>query len=231
MVFIWILLTLLSIMKINKMKSSHFVISMFLLLSCGDKKETVSQAQSAKKVEKINSKNFHSDNNETLKNWLDYYKTFDPDFNLDNFEFESESSFGKTAGNIYGIYDKEFNNLYSDFLIYSPDRKKYIDIDSNHWILDEDGNPGFEVDQEINLVDIPYKKIEKIKFYGSSNWVEDAYWKDDHTIVLLENSDDQKPAITQMDVNSQKSMSYKYKSPLKNISEYSMQRILAKLKK
>lgn len=204
---------------------------MFLLLSCSDKKETVNQLHSAKKFERIDSKNFQPDNNKTLKYWADYYKALDPDFNLENFEFVSESSFDKTAGNIYGSYDKEFDKLYSDFLIYSPDRKKYIDIDSNHWILDEDRNPGFEVDQEINLIDIANKKIERIKFYGSSNWVEDAYWKDDHTIVLLENSDDQKPAITQMDVNSRKSMSYKYKNPLKNISEYSKQRIIAKLKK
>ncbi|MCD9855911.1 hypothetical protein LUD75_14390 [Epilithonimonas sp. JDS] len=215
-----------------KAKKTIFLLTLFsFLISCTDHKKTVLQNQSGKRKDSVRVQKFHSDNNETLNNWVDYYKKIDPDFNLDNFEFESENSFDKIAGNIYGIYDKEFDKLYSDFLIYSPNRQKYIDIDSYHWSLDDEGKPGFEVDQEINLVDISNKKIEKIAFYGSSNWVEDAYWKDDQTIVLLENSYEQRPAIREMNFNSMKSRTFKYQDSLKTISEYSKERIMAKLRK
>jgi len=215
-----------------KAKKTIFLLTLFsFLISCTDHKKTVLQNQSGKREDSVRVQKFHSDNNKTLNNWVDYYKTLDPDFNLDSFEFESENSFDKTAGNICGIYDKEFDKLYSDFLIYSPNRKKYIDIDSYHWSLDDVGELGFEVDQEINLIDISNKKIEKIAFYGSSNWVEDAYWKDDHTIVLLENSAEQTPAITEMDFETMKSQTYKYHRSLKTVSEYYKERIMAKLKK
>lgn len=217
---------------IYKMKKIIFLLTLFsFLIFCSDEKKNVPQNQSETRKDSVKIQKFQSDDNETLKNWLDYYKKIDPKFGLEKFDFVSENAFDKTAGNIYGIYDKEFDKLYSDFLIYSPNREKYIDFDSYHWSLDDEGEPGFEVDQEINLVEIPNKKIEKIDFYGSQNWVEDAYWKDDHTIVLLGNSYEQRPTITEMNFVSMKSQSFKYQDYLKKVSEHSKERIMAKFRK
>jgi hypothetical protein len=173
---------------------------------------------------------FLNDKNPTLKNWLGYYKDLDSTFSEDKFYFESENVINIFEGHIYGLYDKNFDKIYANFLVYDEKGNKYLDFDSYQWNV-EDGKIHFEVDQEINLVNIPEKTVKRIGFFGSSSWVEDAYWKNDNICVLLENSQDRKPIISELNLKTNKIKIFKYDVNLKFDSHYSEVRILKILKK
>ena len=202
----------------------------FLLFSCNKKEE---ETKTVQKTEKEFIEDSFSDiKNETLENWIAYYKTnVDSTFTIEKFKLTNKSEFSKSQGNIFGIFDKEFNEIYTDFLIYSPNKQNYVDIDSYQWYLDEENKTEvlFEIDQEINLVNIPTKKIERIGFRGSQGWIEDAYWKNDSIIVLLETTVDKIPIITEMNLHSNESLTFTYQDTLKEVSDFSKKRIVGKL--
>lgn len=219
------------------MKPNRILISfsLLILLSCNSKSpELKIQTENPTiKEQKTVTNFFKYSQNETLENWITYYQTnIDSNFKIDRFEQTYKSEFDKLQGNIYGIFDKEFDKTYTDFLIYSPNKQNYIDIDSYQWSLSEEDSDEllFEVDQEINLVNIPTKKVERIGFRGSTGWVEDVYWKNDSIIVLLEITTNRVPIITQMNLYSGESLSFTYQDTLKEMSNYSNKRILKKLK-
>ncbi|MDR2206858.1 MAG: hypothetical protein LBE36_11970 [Flavobacteriaceae bacterium] len=166
-----------------------------------------------------------TNSNDVLKEWFAYYQSQEDKFSLDNFIFNEENTINEIRGNICGIFDDCFDNRFVDFLVYSPDKKRYIDFDSYSIILDENNVADFEIDQEINVVDIEKKTITRIVFYGSSQWVEDAFWENDSTIILLENSPEQILSIEIYDLNTKRMKKYKYKKSLDFTSDYSIQRL------
>jgi len=214
-------------------RNKIFILLTFLILiSCNNKaSDSKNKTEDFIVKETKTPKNFfQSSENATLEKWIEYYKTsIDSDFTIDKFEKISKNKLSKIQGNIYGIFDKEFDTTYTDFLIYSPNKQNYVDIDSYQWILDKENEILFDVDQEINLVNIPNKNIERIAFRGPMGWVEDAYWKNDSTVVLLETTTDKVPIITQVNIYSNESITFVYQDTLKKISKYSNERIFGKL--
>jgi len=164
-----------------------------------------------------------------LNEWVSYYKATDVSFSLNNFKKKETVALSFEKGDVFGIYDNEFDTVYKAFLVYSDKGDKYIDFDSYSWSLDENGEFGAEPDQAINLVDIAKKKIQRIGFRGPSQWVEEAFWKNENTVILLENTTENQPVITEIDFQKKKITFYKYKGNVKGKSDYSQQRINKKL--
>lgn len=206
------------------------ILSSYLLFSCTDRKKQIEVENQSTFKKDVEVSSFQKS---TLHNWEKYYQTeIDSLFSLEHFVYESKSDISKMEGTIYGIFDEQFNPIYTDFLIYSPDRKKYIDIDSYQWSVDKLTNKlMFDVDQEINLVDIPNEKVWRIGFLGPSYWVEDAFWQSDSIVMLLQNSYDQVPFIHKINIETGKQTTFVYKDTLRKKSDYVIQRIQKILKR
>src|SRR5690554_7486346 len=71
----------------------------------------------------------------------------------------------------------------------------YLDIDSYNWSVDNEGVAQFEADQEINLVDLKEKTVNRVAFFGPSHRIDDAFWVSDSIFVLLETGSDNRPGI------------------------------------
>src|SRR5690606_6207670 len=163
-----------------KTKKIFIFLTILISVACNNKSSEIEKEENFKIEKESYKTSFKTTTNTTLENWLAYYKNnIDSTFTINKFNLTNESEFSKIQGNVFGIFDKEFDEIYTDFLIYSPNKQNYVDIDSYQWSLDEENKSEllFEIDQEINLINIPNKKIERIGFRGSMGWVEDAYWK------------------------------------------------------
>ena len=183
------------------------------LISCSEKKE--------KKTNDTNTNNFESKQlhfdlktNEILKDWFDYYKSENSTFSLSDFKFERTDTLHFIKGNVLGLFDKNFDKTYTNFLVFSADKNKYIDFDSYYWTLDDEKKPLFDIDQEINLVDIKQQTVTRIGFRSSTTWVENAFWENDSTIMLLENNTENCPRITKIELKKSKSETFKYKDSM-----------------
>ena len=168
------------------------------------------------------------DSNETLQTWLNYYKSFDNDFSLDNFIFESEKIIDEIPGTIYGIFDEHFDQRFAVFLSFSPNKRKYIDLDTYGMSLDEDNKADFEIDQGVNIVDIEEKTIARIFFLGTRERVEDAFWRNDSSLVFLMTQRDYFPIIATFDLNTKEMKYYEYHSILDFNSDYYYERLRKK---
>jgi hypothetical protein len=214
------------------MKNRKYIyIILILIVSCNDsnKKETENtvEQQTELNVNKV-SLDLEKNSNLKLSEWIDYYQSLEPNFSLENFEFKSKDSLNIIQGNVFGNYDTNFDPIYSDFLIYRNDKEKYIDFDSYNWSIDENKEILFSPDQEINVVDIKNKTVDRIAFRGPSQWVENAYWESDSMIVLLENNYEKQPIITELNLKSKTVKSFKYRDTLNFDSEYSKLRFKEK---
>ena len=187
-----------------------------------------STIETIKLVLKPEKLNFDKTSNIILNNWVDYYKSLEPSFSLDNFFIEKVDTLNFIQGNVFGNFDKEFNKIYTDFIVFSPNQKQYIDFDSYHWSIDEANTPIFSPDQEINLIDVKNQTVKRIGFNGPSQWVENVFWKDDTTVILLENSNERILRISEINVINQKIKIFKYKSIITIKSDYSEQRLVKK---
>ena len=157
--------------------------------------------------------------------WVDYYTQNNSSFSMDNFNIDETFKIVRNETNITPIWSEEFQPVYKQFLAFNADSTQYIDIDSYKWGFDEQGELMIGPDQEIVLVNIPDKKVERILFYGPSFWVEEAYFKNDSIVVLLENSTDKIPAYQEINLNQNTSDYYIYNEPLEFESEYLKNRI------
>lgn len=170
-----------------------------LLLGCNNSKEKETEALPEEDpdlvVVEANILALDPANHLALQDWISYYKALQRNFSIDDFMYEDTYPLEVMEGSVPGSFDREFDIRYSDFLVYNSDSTRYIDFDSYHWSLDANNQPLFSPDQEINVVNIPKKTVTRIGFRGPSYWVEDAFWKNDSVIVLLENSYEQKPVI------------------------------------
>lgn len=201
---------------------------LLLFFSCGDAKDSPKIATSDSPVVVSEVPELFEDNHSTFQKWVNYYVSLDSGFYQNTFKLESTTNLNLESGNIFGTFDKEFNSIYAPFLVYSPNKEQYVDFDSYHWSL-EGKTPQFEIDQEINLVNVKNKTIKRIGFRGSNELVEDAYWKNDSTVVLLENMNSTTPRISLINLTAQTSFIYTSSCTLNPKSEYSSIRIQNKL--
>lgn len=200
-----------------------FIILIFLNSSCisKDKKEPNIISERIEISTELEKLNIDSNSNNTLKDWLNYYQKMEPTFSLEQFDFQFTDTLTITQGNVFGNFDKNFDPIYSDFLVYRTDKKQYVDFDSYQWTLDENKTPLFSPDQEINLIDIENQSVNRIGFRGPFQWVENVFWENDSTIVLLENSGDKQPIITKLNLKSKIIKVFNYKDTLDFDSKYS----------
>lgn len=207
------------------MKKNTFfaVLILVFLVSCMDKqkndKEPISETTDLP-LEKKEASNFDFDQNEILKDWLGYYKSQNSEFSLNNFTLVKKDTLTFMKGNVFGSFEEGFDSIYLDFVVYNSDKTQYIDFDSYQWSLDENSNVVFSPDQEINIVNIKDKTVTRIGFYGPSFWVENAFWKDGSTVVLLENNDENRPTIKEIDLKKKTEKMYKYNTALDFASKY-----------
>jgi hypothetical protein len=165
-----------------------------------------------------------------LEDWMHYYRQKGVTFDAAQFELIDTALTEPIQGNVWGSFDPEFDPVYLDFLVYSPDKTKYIDLDSYQWSLGKDNEPAFDADQEINLVDLKTKTVRRIAFRGPSQQVENASWKNDSVVYLLEVSDEQELYISEVNIETGKILVYRYKHKLPFDSDYAQQRLEKKLK-
>lgn len=170
-------------------------------------------------------KTFRETGNARFGDWTAYYDSTDDGFGKGQFVLQEERPLEAMAGSIAGNFSPDFDDFYTPLLIHSPDRKRYIDIDSYQWSLDDDGEIASSPDQEIDLVDTDRKTVTRIAFRGPSQWVENAYWKNNTTICLLENSADKVLSVTEIDLKNRKVRTYVYSDTLKHKSGYTRKRV------
>jgi hypothetical protein len=165
-----------------------------------------------------------------LKDWLGYYRQ--KGLNPDPSQFELTDTASLPAfmpGNVHATFDPEFDSVYLHFLVYSPDRTRYIDFDSYQWTIGPDGKPGFSPDQETDLVDLKRRTVRRLAFRGPSQWVENVSWKNNSTVYLLESSDEGQLFISEIDLKTGKVHTYQYKRRVPFRSEYAKKRLEWKL--
>lgn len=138
-------------------------------------------------VKSVAKKHFQ-DTHPTFRHWKNYYTTLDSTLSDLAFTRTSVKHVSWMNGSIPATFDKEFDPVYLPFLVYSPDKTSYIDFDSYQWEL-INGEPQFEADQEVNLVNVQKRTVQRLAFRGPSSQIEDVYWMNNHTVVLLENFD------------------------------------------
>ena len=122
--------------------------------------------------------------------WVQYYSKLLPGFSAEKFipAFEITKK-GLNSANILGDFDKNYDTLFSRFIIESPDKSQYIDLDSYRMadIKKEKGKLtciGFEPDQEVDWVNRNTHKIYRLELNGPDELIEDAKWVDDSNIFL-----------------------------------------------
>lgn len=155
-----------------------------------------------------------------FESWVEFYKNDNPEFSLEGFKPIENQPFNLHPTSTPASFDGNFNKYYKRFLIYSPDKSKYIDIDSYNWAVAADGNISFEADQEIVLVDLNSKTKNRIAYFGPSYRIEDGYWKNNNEAVLLGNSNVNSPFYIELDFTKNKSQYFQYQDTLKSKSKF-----------
>lgn len=213
-------------------KPIYIILVLIFFYSCNDSrnnKEISEKSFNSNELESEQNKlNLDINSDSILKKWVEHYRESNPSFSLTKFNFEMKNSLNVIEGTVFGNFDKEFDKIYKDFLIYNSDSSKYIDFDSYSWTIDENGEPSFSPDQEVNLVDIKNKTVNRIAFRGPSQWVEDAYWNNNWTIILLENNYEKQPIITIIDLKNGLIRDFKYNETLGFESDYTIKRFKEK---
>jgi hypothetical protein len=200
-------------------KRTFFLLTLVILISCSEKKEKKTKDSNTNNVE-FKQLLLDLETNENIKDWFDYYKSKDSTFCLSDFMFERIDTLNFIKGNVLGQFDKNFDKIYADFLVFSEDKNKYIDFDSYYWTLDNEKKPLFDIDQEINLVDIKKQTVTRIGFRSSTSWVENTFWENDSTIILLENNTENRPRITKIELKNSISVTFKYKNSMRFKPKY-----------
>jgi hypothetical protein len=212
----------------------YIIIVLIVLNSCAESKQNNSPSEKSFTTAQLEldpeSKklNLERNSDSTLTKWIDYYNEQRPSFSLSDFDLNTTDSLRIMQGTVFGSFDNNFDTIYKDFLIFNADKNKYIDFDSYSWFIDETGVPSFSPDQEINLIDIEKKTVSRIAFRGSIEWVEDAFWKNDSTVILLENNYEKQPIITKIDLKNKLVQTFKYRDSLNFKTEYTQLRFKRK---
>ena len=209
----------------------HLFVLLLLGTSCVEKKKENPKNLDSKTMEVHTGPeklDFDENSKENLKDWLRYYRKEVPDFSLEKFKLQYVDTLDFISGNVPGSFDQEFDKVYYDFIVHNQDGTKYIDFDSYQWSLDENGKFILSPDQEINVVDLKKRTVTRIGFRGPSYWVENAFWENGSTIVLLENSSEKQPTINRLDLESRVMETYTYQDTLTFKSNYFERRMKEK---
>lgn len=223
------------------MKSKSIILSLLfsvVLFSCSDKKdeavseENLTETDSldyAEEPETENSALADLQSNATFKNWFTHYQSTDKSLSMGNFNLEQTQKLEMQPGNVKGNYEPEFDKTYEPFLIYNPSKTFYLDIDSYNWSKDGEGFAQFEADQEVNLVDVKKKTVNRVAFFGPSYWVDDAFWVSDSIFILLQNSDENVPEISTYNLKDNSVFLFRNDAPIqKSDSSYIKMRLAKK---
>lgn len=208
----------------NLLKNILFtILSLTFFISCSETKGKKEDYVVPNSKQKPISENFTiaPESNDILTDWVNYYISMEPTFSLNHFNLVNTDTIEFIPGNVFGSFDENFDLVYYDFIVYNSSRTQYIDFDSYQWSLDENKEQSFSPDQEINLINILEGTVTRIGFRGPSNRVENAFWKNDSLIYLLENSYENIPIINEIDLKNRKVRTFRYSNNLKPVSEYS----------
>lgn len=205
-----------------------------IIISC--RHETGEQANRGEEDRYWESENFHPKvleqrDDPVLHKWSQFYQQVDTAFRLAAFVPDDSVTVSPMKGTIKSVNDPDFDPLYSEFLIYAPDNSRYIDIDSYLWRLNASGDLDFEVDQEINLVDVETDSITRVGFLGPSYRIEEVVWLDESHILLLGNQEGNQPYLQQLDLNTFQGRIFRYPTKIHSKKDYYLQRIQSLLKK
>ncbi len=200
----------------------YIIIALIFLNSCTDSKTTKSSSAEDAVLLHPETKKLNLDNksDSVLTRWVGYYEKREPGFSLADFKLTSTDSLRIMVGHVLGSFDPDFEAVYEPFLIFNPDKSMYLDFDSYNWVIDGSGEPSFSPDQEINLVDVKEKTVNRVTYRGPSQWVEDAFWENDSTITLLENGYEKQPVITKLNLSGKLVCTYTYKDTLDLQTDY-----------
>lgn len=195
-----------------------------LLSSCNKKNEQVSSTA----IVPTKTDTLKNTESETLQRWISFYKTTNPDFSVDKFSLSGTSEIAFTKGYVPGNFETQFNQIYEPFLVYNESKTQYLDFDSYHWQLDGRGTPIFEADQQVNLVNIPEKKVQQIGFFGPSFRIEEGYWEGDSVAVVLGNTYEKVPFFIKYNLIKNTKENYQYPDTLRFEKSYFYHRLMEK---
>lgn len=152
-----------------------------------------------------------------------------PELNWSKFtvtKFWNEDFHHKTAFNP----DKNYFNSYGQFLKYSPDSSKFIDLDSYNISISRNKKGQLvgesqEPDTEISLVDLKTKEKTQLIFLGPGNSVEDGAWIDNDNLILIGYSENDSASGTNAAI-------WQFNLATRNVNQYEMSdpEVLKKLK-
>jgi hypothetical protein len=134
---------------------------------------------------------FKYDSNKLKKtNWFVFYQKQLPKLRLSDFSCAyNKKKIDTRPGNIVPDWDTKFSKCQKVFVINSPNKNIYLDLLSYMVIFNEQNDScivnGFDVDQEVNIVNRQKKSVTRIGFFGPDLFVEDAMWFDDQKFILL----------------------------------------------
>jgi hypothetical protein len=229
-------------MKMKKIVSTATIV--FILFSCNEKKNEVIKTNETIESKTISEKeisltefllNENANNNVSLLGWIAYYKEFiDKDFDISNFDFNDGETITPKKSSVYAVFDENFDKTYLPFLIYAPNKKHYIDIDSNYWTVEDKSKTAiFEDGQAINLVNVETKSSKTLFYNSLECYVEDAFWINNTTIAFLESFNIEEsgtfnPRIIIVDTNTNKMKTFIYDKNVGKVSMYFDERLRKK---
>ncbi|MDV3756066.1 hypothetical protein [Elizabethkingia anophelis] len=143
-----------------------------------------------------------------LKTW----KASIPGFSVQNFKAHNNFGFDNIPQEDQSV--REFNAFvknYKNLLIFSPDKKYFIDLYSSSIHYDEKKKKyiaAYDIDSQVDLGGMQNHKNSRIYFAGSSAWIEDAAWIDNDRFILAGiHSDEQSQRIPYIIIGSIKGKS------------------------
>ncbi len=110
-------------------KIIHIITSFTLLISCSIRNEEEKIRPTIEVIEKKESDLgpeslvLEKLEDDILLDWINYYQSLDSSFSIKNFYLERTDTLDFNRGNVLGIFDKNFDQTYLDFIVYSQDKK------------------------------------------------------------------------------------------------------------
>lgn len=194
---------------------------MLMVLVACERKESAPQdvelTSDAPPEEKPNARAY---SDAAFNQWKMYYSDRDVDMTSGNFELENTVDVVPETATSTAMWESGFDQVYIPFLAFNADSSKYVDIHSYKWKRTADGEIAINPDQEVMLVDRKTQSKKRLFFNGPSFWVEDAYFKNDSIVILMENSDERIPAYQELNINTMKSDYYILKEQVTFDSDY-----------
>ncbi len=211
------------------MKTCFYYSLFMLIVSCGEGKKApqTNDENSSSTDSAATAKSKKED--PVLRGWMNYYLNENPEFKTDKFIKTSSDAINYQSTSVKKLNEKGFNEMYKPFLIFDKSGTRYLDFDSYHWSLAPDGDISFEADQQVVLVDLPRRTAQQIAFFGPSFKIEEAYWPDDSTAVLLGNTYEKVPFQMKFNFKNNKMQYFQYPDTLKFKKSYYENRLQQKL--